>query len=45
MNREPVRDINISSETKLSDLISQFGESGGFVAFLKFRQPLQLLKT
>ena len=32
MNRDPVKDIHISSETKLSDLISQFGEAGGFVA-------------
>ena len=32
MNREPVKDININSDTKLSDLISQFGEAGGFVA-------------
>ena len=32
MNRDPVKDIYISSETKLSDLISQFGEAGGFVA-------------
>ena len=32
MNRDPVKDIHISSDTKLSDLISQFGEAGGFVA-------------
>ena len=32
MNKEPVKDIKISSETRLSDLISQFGEAGGFVA-------------
>ena len=32
MNRDPVKDIHISSETKLSDLVSQFGEAGGFVA-------------
>ena len=32
MNKDPVKDININSDTKLSDLISQFGEAGGFVA-------------
>ena len=32
MNREPVKDININSDTKLSDLISQFREAGVFVA-------------
>ena len=32
MNRDPVKDININSETKLGDLVEQFGEAGGFVA-------------
>ena len=32
MNREPVKDIKISSDTKLSDLVKQFSEAGGFVA-------------
>ncbi len=32
MNRDPVKDININSDTKLGDLVEQFGEAGGFVA-------------
>ena len=32
MNRDPVKDININSDTKLGDLVDQFGEAGGFVA-------------
>jgi len=32
MNKDPVKDIRLTSDTKLSDLIRQFGEAGGFVA-------------
>ena len=32
MNRDPVKDININSGTKLGDLVEQFGQAGGFVA-------------
>ena len=32
MRKNPVKDIQINSNTTLEDLISQFGEAGGFVA-------------
>ena len=32
MRRIPVKDIHIDTNTKLSELISQFSEAGGFVA-------------
>ena len=32
MRKTPVKDIQINSNTTLENLISQFGEAGGFVA-------------
>ena len=32
MREDPVKDIHINSKTSIEDLISQFGEAGGFVA-------------
>ena len=32
MRENPVKDIHIGANTSLEDLISQFGEAGGFVA-------------
>ena len=32
MRENPVKDIHIDANTSLEDLISQFGEAGGFVA-------------
>ena len=32
MRENPVKDIRIGANTSLEDLISQFGEAGGFVA-------------
>ena len=32
MHEDPVKDIHINSKTSIEDLISQFGEAGGFVA-------------
>ena len=31
MRENPVKDIHIGANTSLEDLISQFGEAGGFV--------------
>ena len=32
MRKIPVKDITIDSETTISDLVTQFGKAGGFVA-------------
>ena len=32
MRDDPVKDIHINSKTSIEDLVSQFGEAGGFVA-------------
>ena len=32
MRDDPVKDIHIDSKTSIEDLVSQFGEAGGFVA-------------